>query len=82
MQLTVPVLAAAGGVIFIGETITLRLVVAAAVVLGGTALALVGRERSPEQPAALTDSSVSAPRRGARGCSHMGRIALMRSAIA
>lgn len=45
MQLTVPILAATGGVIVIGETITMRLVLAAIVVLGGTSLALVGRGR-------------------------------------
>ena len=49
VQLTVPVLAAAGGVVFIGEAITTRLVLAAIVVLGGTSLALVGRGR-PELP--------------------------------
>jgi drug/metabolite transporter (DMT)-like permease len=45
VQLTVPVLAAAGGVIFLGETISSRLVVSAMIVLGGISLALVGRER-------------------------------------
>jgi drug/metabolite transporter (DMT)-like permease len=45
VQLTVPVLAGAGGVIFLGETISSRLVVSAMVVLGGVSLALVGRER-------------------------------------
>jgi drug/metabolite transporter (DMT)-like permease len=45
MQLTVPILAAAGGVVFIGEAISSRLVIAAIVVLGGTALALIGRDR-------------------------------------
>ena len=45
VQLTVPILAATGGVLFIGETITMRLVFAALVVLGGTSLALAGRDR-------------------------------------
>jgi drug/metabolite transporter (DMT)-like permease len=40
VQLLVPVLAAAGGVVVLGETIPLRLPVAAALVLGGVALAV------------------------------------------
>lgn len=42
-QLLVPVLAAAGGVVLLGETITPRLVVAGALVLGGAGLALSAR---------------------------------------
>lgn len=45
VQLLVPVLAALGGVIFLVETISARLVLSAAMVLGGTGLALMGRER-------------------------------------
>lgn len=43
VQLSVPVLAALGGVVFIGEPITLRLVLAAAAILGGVALVLRAR---------------------------------------
>jgi drug/metabolite transporter (DMT)-like permease len=43
VQLPVPVLAAVGGVIFMSEKISLRLVIAAAVILGGVALALSAR---------------------------------------
>lgn len=43
MQLSVPVLAALGGVCLIGEPLSLRLLVACVVVLGGIALALVSR---------------------------------------
>lgn len=43
VQLTVPVLAALGGVAFLGEPITLRLVIAAAAILGGVALVLFRR---------------------------------------
>ena len=46
VQLLVPILAALGGVMFIGESITLRLIVSAVIVLGGVALALLGRERT------------------------------------
>jgi drug/metabolite transporter (DMT)-like permease len=42
-QLLVPVLAAVGGVLFMSESVSLRLLVAAAVILGGVALALSGR---------------------------------------
>lgn len=43
VQLSVPVIAALGGVVFLGETVTLRLLVAATAILGGIALVL----RSP-----------------------------------
>jgi drug/metabolite transporter (DMT)-like permease len=46
VQLPVPVLAAVGGVIFMSENVSLRLVVAATVILGGVALALSGRAQS------------------------------------
>ncbi len=44
VQLTVPVLAALVGVLFMSETISLRLAVAAAAILGGVGLVLAGRE--------------------------------------
>ena len=43
VQLTVPVIAAAAGVLFLGETLTWRLGVASVVILGGVAWALSGR---------------------------------------
>ncbi len=43
LQLTVPVLAALGGVFFIHETITMRLMVAGFLILFGVVLALVGK---------------------------------------
>jgi drug/metabolite transporter (DMT)-like permease len=43
VQLSVPVLAAAGGVMLLDEAISARLVVAAGVVLGGIALAIATR---------------------------------------
>jgi drug/metabolite transporter (DMT)-like permease len=45
VQLAVPVIAALGGVVFIGERISLRLVLGGAVVLGGIAMTLVARDR-------------------------------------
>jgi drug/metabolite transporter (DMT)-like permease len=47
VQLAVPVLATAGGAIFLNEIISRRLIVAAVMVLGGIALALLGREQMP-----------------------------------
>jgi drug/metabolite transporter (DMT)-like permease len=43
-QLTVPVIAAAGGVLLLGEQLTPRLLLAAVLVLGGIALALTARK--------------------------------------
>ncbi len=40
VQLSVPVLAALGGILFLGETLTLRLVVTSAAILGGIALVI------------------------------------------
>ena len=42
-QLTVPVIALAGGMAFLGEALTLRFVIASALVLGGVALATMPR---------------------------------------
>jgi drug/metabolite transporter (DMT)-like permease len=46
VQLAVPVLAAVGGVAFLAEQITVRLIASSILVLGGVALAMIGRERS------------------------------------
>ena len=46
VQLSVPVIAAIGGVILLSEAVTLRLVVASAATLGGVALVLAQRSRS------------------------------------
>ena len=43
VQLSVPVVAAAGGVLLLGESLTLRLVASATAILGGVALAIAGR---------------------------------------
>ncbi len=45
VQLSVPVIAAAGGVVLLSEAVTLRLVVASAATLGGVALVLAQRNR-------------------------------------
>jgi drug/metabolite transporter (DMT)-like permease len=41
VQLSVPVLAGLGGILFLGEAMTLRFVIAAVAVLGGIALVLI-----------------------------------------
>lgn len=43
LQLLVPVIAAFGGIIFISETITLRLTVSAIMILGGILMVVLGR---------------------------------------
>jgi drug/metabolite transporter (DMT)-like permease len=45
VQLTVPVIAALGGVAFLAETISSRLLIASVLVLGGVALAIFGKRR-------------------------------------
>ena len=44
VQLSVPVVAALGGVVFLSESISLRLLLAAIMILGGVGLSMVGRE--------------------------------------
>jgi len=47
VQLSVPVLAATGGILLLGESINLRYVIASIAVLGGIALVIIERQRSP-----------------------------------
>jgi len=47
VQLSVPIIAAAGGIAFLGEHFTLRLLLAAAAILGGIALVILTRSRAP-----------------------------------
>jgi drug/metabolite transporter (DMT)-like permease len=46
VQLSVPVLAAWAGVVFLAEDLSMRLILAAALILGGIALAVAGRRKS------------------------------------
>jgi drug/metabolite transporter (DMT)-like permease len=46
VQLTVPVIAALGGVIFLHESITLRLLIASTAILGGVALVIISQQRN------------------------------------
>jgi drug/metabolite transporter (DMT)-like permease len=45
IQLSVPVIAAAGAILFLGETLTLRFAIVGIVVLGGIALAITAKQR-------------------------------------
>ena len=45
LQLAVPVIAAAGGVIFLSEEIALRLILATAFIIGGISVAIFGRKK-------------------------------------
>lgn len=49
VQLLVPVLAALGGVAFLGEHVTMRLIVASALILGGVAMAALIRDLTPRR---------------------------------
>jgi drug/metabolite transporter (DMT)-like permease len=46
VQLLVPVLAALGGVVFLSEALTMRLLLSSAMIIGGVALALMQRKNS------------------------------------
>ena len=47
VQLSVPVIAAAGGVVFIGEPLSLRLVLASIAILAGIALVILNKKQTP-----------------------------------
>ncbi len=51
VQLTVPIIAALGGIVFLGETITLRLVLASVAILGGVALVVLKKQQTKIAPA-------------------------------
>ncbi len=54
VQLSVPVIAAVGGIVFLGEPLTLRLVLASLAILGGIALVILEKQ----------NAGAAAPRRG------------------
>lgn len=57
LQLSVPVLAALGGIVFLGEAVTLRLALASAAILGGIALVVLCR-RPTATPEPAPDSAL------------------------
>ena len=50
IQLSVPAIAAAGGILFLGEPVTLRLVLASAAILGGIAMVIRALPKVARQP--------------------------------
>jgi drug/metabolite transporter (DMT)-like permease len=50
VQLSVPILAALGGVIFLAEVVTLRLLIASILILGGVALTVLAKELKANKP--------------------------------
>jgi drug/metabolite transporter (DMT)-like permease len=49
VQLSVPVIAALGGIIFLGEPITLRYVLASVAILGGIAMVILEKQKASTQ---------------------------------
>lgn len=49
VQLTVPVIAAVGGILLLGETWTLRLVISSLLILGGVAVAIIAKQNRAKQ---------------------------------
>jgi drug/metabolite transporter (DMT)-like permease len=45
LQLSVPVIAALGGIIFLSETLTTRLIIGGILIISGVTLALVGKPK-------------------------------------
>ena len=50
MQLSVPVIAAFGGIIFLGETISFRLAIASVAIIGGIALVILEKQHAKRAP--------------------------------
>jgi len=59
VQLSVPVIAALGGVLFLGEAITLRFVLASAAILGGIALVILEKRPPARSRGMAADEGVS-----------------------
>jgi len=57
LQLLVPLIAAVGGVVFVGEKLTWQLVVSAALILGGILIVIVGNSIIKGKPTALADKN-------------------------
>ena len=55
VQLSVPVIAGLGGIVFLGEPVTLRLAAASAAILGGIALVMLERRRAGAVPISATE---------------------------
>jgi drug/metabolite transporter (DMT)-like permease len=55
VQLSVPVIAALGGIIFLGEPVTLRLALASVAILGGIALVILEKQQTDSTQVVPTD---------------------------
>lgn len=55
VQLSVPVIAGLGGIVFLGEPVTLRLAAASAAILGGIALVILERRHAGAVPISATE---------------------------
>lgn len=53
VQLSVPVIAALGGIVFLGEVVTLRLVLASVAILGGIALVILEKQQTDDAQAVV-----------------------------
>ncbi len=71
VQLSVPVIAAFGGVSFLAEVITLRLVIASALIIGGVALTVIAKELKAEK--GREDPKALLPDPGSCGIRQEGR---------
>ena len=60
VQLSVPILAAVGGIVLLGESLTLRLVLTSVAILGGIAMVIV--QRKPPKVAARIGGSAAGHR--------------------
>lgn len=63
VQLSVPVLAAVGGIVFLGEALSLRLVLSGVAILGGIALAVSARTQTRMPPRRPSRASTTRHRR-------------------
>ena len=61
VQLSVPILAAIGGILFLGESLTLRLALAAAAILGGIALVILEKRGGNKSPPPAHAEELAAP---------------------
>jgi drug/metabolite transporter (DMT)-like permease len=59
VQLSVPVIAAFGGIIFLGETVSLRLVLASVAILGGIALVILEKQSVQGGPQVISADAAS-----------------------
>lgn len=62
VQLSVPVIAALGGIVFLGESITVRLGLASAAILGGIALVVLHKQAAVGAPHIAQDSALKSRR--------------------